>query len=191
MDTFRWVAVGLSMILGLGVTRLLTSAVSVIRSRHHAEVHWMPLVWATSIFVLQLQFWWGVIELAQTVEVWTLEAFLLLLAIPLLLFVAAAMVLPIRELDRGESLLAEFTRDGRWGLACLAAYALLAAIADYVLFDLWEPTGADLLLAIEFVLPLVVLVIPRHPKLAGTMTVSYLLLVTWSSWTLSPRAYGP
>jgi hypothetical protein len=48
MDTFRWVAVGLSMILGLGVTRLLTSAVSVIRSRHHAEVHWMPLVWAAS-----------------------------------------------------------------------------------------------------------------------------------------------
>jgi len=191
MDTFRWVAVGLSMILGLGVTRLLTSAVTVFRSRHHAEIHWIPFVWAASIFVLQVQFWWAVIELAQLIEVWTLTGFLLLLSIPLLLFAAAAMILPLKELGAGESLLSEFHRDGRWGLSCLAAYAALAAIIDFYLFDVWDPTSADLYLAGEFVLPLAFLLTPRHRRWGATMTIGYLALVLWSSWELSPKAYGP
>jgi len=191
MDTFRWVAVGLSMILGLGVTRLLTSAVTVFRSRHHVDIHWIPFVWAASIFVLQVQFWWAVIELAQLVDVWTLPAFLLLLSIPLLLFAAAAMVLPLNELDEGENLLLEFYRDGRWGLLCLAAYAALAAIIDYYLFDVWEPTSADLYLAGELILPLAFLLTPRHQRWGAAMTVAYFALILWSSWELSPKAYGP
>ena len=190
MDTFRWVAVALSMILGLGVTRLLTSAVIVFRSRHQAKLHWIPPVWAASIFVLQIQFWWAVIELAELIQVWTLHAFLLLLAMPLVLFAAAATVLPMKELGPGENLLYEFRRDGRWGLSCLAAYAVLAMMVNYVLFEVWIVSVTDLYLAAELTLPLLYLVTPMRRKWGGGITVAYLLLVLWTSWLFSPKAYG-
>jgi hypothetical protein len=36
------------MILGLGITRLLSSVVEVFRSRHRAELDWVPFVWSRS-----------------------------------------------------------------------------------------------------------------------------------------------
>jgi len=50
MDSFRWVAVVLSIILGLGVTRLLSSAVEVFRSRNQAHLDWVPLAWEGNDF---------------------------------------------------------------------------------------------------------------------------------------------
>jgi hypothetical protein len=93
MDSFRWIAVVLSMILGLGVTRLLSSAVEVFRSRHQAKMDWVPFVWAGCIFIWQLQFWWGIIELPSLVKAWSVGSFLVLVSLTLLLFVSAGLVL--------------------------------------------------------------------------------------------------
>ena len=70
MDSFRWIAVALSMILGLGVTRLLSAFVAVFRSRKHSKLDWIPLAWAGCIFLWQLQFWWAIIELPGLIRVW-------------------------------------------------------------------------------------------------------------------------
>jgi hypothetical protein len=188
LDSFRWIAVTLAMVLGLGVTRVLSGVVAVFKSRSHAELDWIPLIWAASIFVLQIQFWWAVIELPTLVETWTLNAFLLLLAIPLVLFLAAALVLPSGELDPGESLRDQFGRDGRWGLICLSAYAVLAFAVDIALFDFSMIEPMDAALAMEFVLPLVFLR-SRPRRLRAAVTVVYLLIVLVSSWYASPKFY--
>ncbi|MBY0399717.1 hypothetical protein K2X89_05440, partial [Myxococcota bacterium] len=130
MDSFRWISVAFSMILGLGVTRVLSGAILVFRSRRRATLDWIPLAWAFAVFVLQLQFWWAVIELARVERVWSLFDFLSMIAIPLLLFAAAALVLPAEELDPGERLEEEFERDGRFGVLCLSVYAAAALFVD-------------------------------------------------------------
>ena len=56
MDSFRWISVTFSMILGLGVARLLTSGVALFKSRETAHLDWVPIVWAASIFLWQLQY---------------------------------------------------------------------------------------------------------------------------------------
>lgn len=72
MESFRWIAVVLSMILGLGVARLLSSGVEVFRSRSNGKFDWVPLLWAGCIFLWQLQFWWGIIELPGLIQAWTI-----------------------------------------------------------------------------------------------------------------------
>lgn len=188
MDSFRWLSVAFSMILGLGVTRVLSGTILVFRSRHRALLDWIPLVWAGAIFVLQLQFWWALIELAGVDRVWTRGEFLALVAIPLLLFAAAALVLPHDELEAGERLRDVFERDGRFGLLCLSGYAALAAFVDWKLFGLRGFSSADAYLAGEFVLPILCLFSRSRRFEAGT-SLAYLALVFWSSWRLSPAAY--
>lgn len=188
METFRWLSVALSMLLGLGVTRALSSAILVFRSRHRAELDWLPMAWAAAIFVLQLQFWWALIELAGVERVWSLVDFLSLVSIPLLLFAAAALVLPHGELGPGERLADDFERNGRLGLAALSAYALMAWVVDCRLFAFDGLALADAQLLAEAVLPIGCLATRRRGIRAG-VTWLYLLVVIWSSWSLSPKAY--
>jgi len=188
VETFRWLAVTFSMVLGLGVARVLSGVVAVFKSRHHAEIDWVPLVWGAATFVLQVQFWWALIELPAYSPEWTLGHFLVVLGIPLMLFAAAAIILPSTELGQGESHRELFQRDGRWGLVCLSAYAALAILVDALLFG--EPllSRTNAYLFGELTLPLLFLMVPTH-GLKHTLTVGYLILVVWASLELSPGAY--
>jgi len=112
LDSFRWIAVTLSLILGFGVTRLLSAVVAIFRSRKDAELDWIPLVWAGCVFFWQIQYWWAIIELPRLIETWYLGQFMILLGLALLLFVTAALVLPPSGLDKGEKLSDTWARDG-------------------------------------------------------------------------------
>ena len=45
MDAFSYLAVLLSIVLGLGLTQLLTAAGRIIRQRESIKLHWLPLLW--------------------------------------------------------------------------------------------------------------------------------------------------
>ena len=188
MDSFRWIAVALSLVLGLGVTRLLSAAVAMFRSRGRARLDWLPLAWALCIFVWQIQYWWAIEELTGLVATWTLARFLLLLALALLLFLAAALVLPPAELSAGESLADSFERDGRFALICLSAYFLLSLVANAWLW-------AMPLLSVESATSLALALVPLGPlvgrsrRRAVASTLGYAALTLWAAWLFSPASY--
>jgi len=62
MNIFEYVTAILLLVLGLGITNLLTDAVNVFRARRNIEFHWMPLTWVGIIFAWQMQFLWAVFE---------------------------------------------------------------------------------------------------------------------------------
>lgn len=132
MDTFRWIAVIVAMVLGLGVARLLVSAVGIFRARRRATLDWPPLVWAAAIFLQEVAFWWNLEEAASRVTVWTLPSFLTLVALVLALFLAASLILPFDEMNEGDSLRAFFQEDGRWALVALAAFNCAVALINFV-----------------------------------------------------------
>jgi hypothetical protein len=188
VDSFRWIAVALSMLLGIGVTRLLAAGVSVFRSRTHARLDWIPLVWAVCVFLWQIQFWWAIVELGSIVEVWTLDRFLLLVALALSLFVAAALVLPPNELAPGDDLRASFERDGRWALVALSIYFVLALLVDWKLWSIspWSVEGAYL--AALIVLPIVAIA-ARRRRTQALVALAYLPLSVAAALHLSPSSY--
>lgn len=119
---FQWAVVVFGIILGLSITRLLSSAVSVFLSRKAAPPDWIALSWATCIFFLQLELWWSIADLRLIVHQWTFFLFLLFAFSPLLLFFAAAIILPGHDLCSGESQRKLFEQHGRWALIALSTY---------------------------------------------------------------------
>ena len=188
MDSFRWIAVVLSMILGLGITRLLSASVAVFRSRTHSRLDWVPLVWAGCIFMWQLQFWWAIIELPALVKTWSVGYFLTLVTLTLLLFVSAALVLPPLELKDGESLQDSFERDGRWSLLSLSAYFLLALAVDWVFWHVSPFSNGGGLLVPLMILPLVFLW-TKSRRVQEAITLLYVPISTWAASVLSPASY--
>jgi hypothetical protein len=54
MSAFEFLSVGLSFVLGLGVTTVLLSLVKLFRVRATVRWDWIPLAWAIMIFVAQI-----------------------------------------------------------------------------------------------------------------------------------------
>ncbi len=149
---------------------------------------WVPLVWAVCIFVWQVQYLWAVIELPNFSQAWTLIDFLLLLSLSLLLFIAAALVLPDSELPAGESLADVFRRDGRWALLALSAWACTAIVTNLVLFEASLVSFQVVMLLLLALLPAAFLAIPSR-RVREVVTGGNLVLTLWAAWELSPKAY--
>ena len=186
MDTFRWISVIVAMILGLGVTRLLLGAVAIFRARHGRTFDWLPFFWGAAIFLQQVNFWWS-LEDAGRVTSWTLPAFLLLVGLVLALFLAAAVIIPAEGLVEGDTLRAYFERDGRWALLALAAFNVLAMVANRELWSegpLAESVRLNLVLT---VIPIAGFLGSRRVQIGAA--AAYALILAWAIARLSPMAY--
>jgi hypothetical protein len=178
VTAFELVALGLSFILGLGITQLLSSVVAAFRARRQSRIHWMPLVWALCVFVLQLQYWWAIFGLRTLVKVWTFAHFGTLLVLALTLFVAGALMLPDRRAQPGQSLLCYFTGEGRWAVAAQAAYHIEALVANATLFGVGLGESANLPVWVGLALTVAMLVV-RPLWARSVITVAYLTILVW------------
>jgi hypothetical protein len=102
-DEFQYLAVLLSIVLGLGVTQLLTGVGRLVQARHAVRPYWPPLVWVALLLLVHVQSWWAMFEL-RTHAPWTFLQFLVVLLTPTTLYLMAALALPD---------VAESTTDGR------------------------------------------------------------------------------
>ena len=188
MTAFEFFSVALSFVLGLGVTRLLLGGLHVFRARRRQKPHWIPLVWALSIFVYQLQYWWAVFELNEALPIWTHQAFLTLMLHALLLFVGGALVLPVSEAHERDDLMDYFDDDGRWALLALTAYALLSFWTNWALFSTSPLSNIGLIVFAFAVLSFAGFFV-RNRRYLGIVTVVYLAHSMFAFVTLAPRQY--
>ena len=93
MDRFEFLMVLLSIIIGLGISELLTNVAIQIRARKSTRGFWVHSGVVVLLFLSFLQLWWESWEL-RTVEVWTFPALLMMLAAPAALFVISHLVYP-------------------------------------------------------------------------------------------------
>lgn len=128
MGSFPVIATVLSMVLGLSITRLLLGLVTVFRIRYSSSADWVPLAWSFVLFEAQLEYWWSINQLPQLRATFTFPEFVFLVALTLMLFVSAALLLPSRGEDEQVSLQNYFERDGRFALLAYAAFLALGPI---------------------------------------------------------------
>lgn len=105
----------------------------------------------------------------------------------LALFLAAALILPADPLPEGDTLRTYFERDGRWSLTALAAFNILAMLANW---DLWS----EGLLAESVGLNLVLTIVPIAGYLGSrrvqvVAAAAYVVILAWAIARLSPTAY--
>lgn len=54
MSQPQWASFTADMLVGLGITHLLTCCAAVVRSRDESRPHWIPLVWAAALVLMEL-----------------------------------------------------------------------------------------------------------------------------------------
>ncbi len=136
LDAFSYLAVFVSIILGLGVTRLLGGVADLARSRARVDLYWPTFVWMFTLFVLHLQIWWSLFAL-RAVAHWTFAAFALTALRPAALFLATSFIVPDVSGERIDMRQTYF-RESRWffaslivGLACArAAVLVISGLAE-------------------------------------------------------------
>lgn len=93
ISAFEYVTVLISIILGLGITQILTGIADLIHKSDRVKVYWPHLIWILFVLLLQIQEWWVTYEL-KPYQPWRLPTFLFIMAYPVNLFVLARILFP-------------------------------------------------------------------------------------------------
>src|SRR5689334_16712007 len=93
ISAFEYITVFISIILGLGVTQILTGIADLVHQSGRVKVYWPHLVWVLLVLVLHVLEWYITFDL-RTFNAWRLPVFLFVLLYPIVLFVTARLLFP-------------------------------------------------------------------------------------------------
>lgn len=93
ISAFEYVTVFISIILGLGVTQILTGIADLIHQHNRVKIYWPHGVWVFLVLILHVQEWWVTFQLREFGP-WRLPVFLFILLYPVVLFVLARLLFP-------------------------------------------------------------------------------------------------
>lgn len=93
MDRFSFIMALLSIIVGLGLTELLSNFARQIKLRHMIKSYWVQSVLAGTVFIALLQQWWEAWSL-QRIADWSFPVVLIMLGGPVGLYIMANMLFP-------------------------------------------------------------------------------------------------
>lgn len=143
-NLYLHVRVLLGMIVGLGLTHLLRHFARIVEQPKRHRIYWVHLVWALSMFVYMLHFWWWEFRLA-TIHEWTFNLYLFVVLYALLLYLACALVFPESLEQHGNYRDYFYNRRGWFFGVLMAVYVM-----DYL--DTWVK-GADYLHSFGLIYP--------------------------------------
>jgi hypothetical protein len=123
MDTFNYLAVLISIVLGLGITQLLAGFAGLVRARDRVTMYWPVPVQMAAMFLIHVQLWWALFGLRGLTH-WTIAQFIVVLMQPVTLFLMTALITPDLSGAGRIDLRAVYFREARWFFG-----AILVALA--------------------------------------------------------------
>jgi len=138
MTQHEYVFVAISIVLGLGITRLLNSAVSLIRVHEKVSFHWSTALWSFCIMLYVLQLWWVGWELRDVPE-WSITDFFIMIVGAICIYGAAELSLPSEDYDISDdselNFLAHSQSIGRLSAVSMMIYFCIGPYVNMTLFN--------------------------------------------------------
>ena len=150
MSEFDYLSVLISIVLGLGLSHVLTSAAQLVRFRTAVRFHAPTLLWLALLFLLHVQIWWAVFELRNVPE-WSFVAFVLVLAIPMIAYLMSVLISPDFDREDVVDLRASYFEQRRWFFGLFALLPATSLAQEYVLNGAIE-SDADPVFRLGFLL---------------------------------------
>jgi hypothetical protein len=122
-ELFPHVRIVMGMVVGLGITRLLMGVAGLVQHPSRARLSALHLLWAASILLELVFFWWWEFALFQ-LPGWTFGVFFFIIGYAIVLFLLAALLFPdnIAEYKGYEDF---FLQRRQWFFGLFAATFLL------------------------------------------------------------------
>ena len=176
MDSFSYLSVLLSIILGLAITQVLQGARGLLLSRARVRLYWPTLLWSALILVFATQSWWASFGYSSHRQ-WTFAGFGMLLLQTTLLYMLAALVLPDFPGDRTIDLKEHFYREARPFFLITVAMLAVSIGKDYVI-DGHLPTRENLAFHLVFGAFGATAAVSRNDRVHEVLAALTALLVT-------------
>jgi hypothetical protein len=93
MDPFSYLSVLISIILALGMTRVLAGIGDMLQARSRRRIYWVHAVWIVNLFLYLVIAWW-VFYRWRSQQPWTFFLFVFVLLSPTILFLASLLLFP-------------------------------------------------------------------------------------------------
>jgi hypothetical protein len=132
MTPFEYVTVLISIILGLGITQIVTGIGDVIHQWDRIKIFWPHTFWIVLVFVMHIHEWWYTYGLMKH-ESWHLVSFLFLILYPIFLFVLARILFPFGAMDTEMDFKIFYFDNYRKFFLLVSIIVVLAALQDIVL----------------------------------------------------------
>lgn len=132
LDAFTYLSVLLSIIIGLGMTHVLTAIGRLIRGRESSIAYWPPLLWAGVVLIIYVQVWWTKFGLRTQTE-WSFLLFVVVLLQTTTLYMMAALVLPDRGEEEGMDLQTHYQQHSSWFFGFFAAMVVISGAKEVAL----------------------------------------------------------
>jgi hypothetical protein len=97
MSAFEYLSVLISIILALGMTRVLAGVGEMLQASSHRQIYSVHLLWIINLFLYLLVAWW-VFYRWRNQQPWTFFLFVFVLISPTILYLASVLLFP-REGD--------------------------------------------------------------------------------------------
>ena len=131
MEQFNYLAVLISIILGLGITHLLAGLGRLLQGRRHIRLYLPALGWVGILLLLHVQTWWAMFGL-RTLKTWSFAEFFLVLLQPIVLYLLAALALPEAQSGTATDLRAHYFSHSRWFFSLAVALLAVSLTRDRV-----------------------------------------------------------
>ncbi len=152
MTPFEYVSVLISIVLGLGITQIVSGLADIIHRWNRVKLYWPHLLWIVFIFFLHIQEWWVLYDL-RTLTEWKLPTFLFIILYPINLFVLARILFPNAGADSGTDF-KEFYFENFRKFFVWAVILIALSMIDNLLFNgySWmdQPVHIFLLIALPY-----------------------------------------
>ncbi len=93
MSPFEYLSVLISIILALGMTRVLAGVGKMLQARSRRRVYWVHLIWVVNLFLYLVIAWW-IFYRWRNQQPWTFFLFVFVLISPTILFLASLLLFP-------------------------------------------------------------------------------------------------
>lgn len=131
MDNFSYLSVLISIVLGLGITQILSGFGRWVENRATFPAYAPSIVWAVLLLIMHVQTWWSMYGLRQH-ERWTFLQFFVVLLQPIVLYLLSSLVLPSQSCAVAD-LKSNYSAQRRWFFGLLMALLAVSVVRDVVL----------------------------------------------------------
>lgn len=96
MDPFSYLVVLTSIVLGLGVTRLVGGLGHLMQTRRRKRPYWVHILWMVNLLLAMAIVWWVAYRWRSN-EHWTFLLFIWLLLLPTILYLISSLLFPDQD----------------------------------------------------------------------------------------------
>lgn len=188
INAFEYVTVFISIILGLGVTQILTGIAELVHQSERVKIYWPHLVWIVLVLILHVQEWYIFFQL-RTFNAWRFPVFLFVLLYPIVLFITARLLFPFGLSDDTIDLREFYYKNYRKIFLFGAILAMLSILDNlimrpYLLEDLLGPSIVLVLLSSLAFFKISQPIIHKAVAIFMLVMLTVTTIIQWNEWLI-------